>query len=228
MNRMQLICVVLSIGLIGPASRGDVADRVAELTAQVAKLTAEIEALKAENAELKQKLAEKEKGAAGKTEAAATMTFALGEMAKLGAYQYHVPEGWTYQGVKNNTLGALYRSPDKAGVILVVVRPKGAAPIEVQAKYGQSIVQKLKEDFLKNKTEVIEPPAVVPDPRFYLKVHERIKVKEKVADQTHAYLMPGKDMIELSVITTAEASDQVAATQRLAEDVLMSFAPAGK
>jgi hypothetical protein len=229
---MQLICVVVvvvvSIGMMVPASRGDVADRVAELTAQVAKLTAEIEALKTENAELKQKLAEKEKGGAGKTEAAPTTTFALGETAKLGAYQYRMPEGWTYQGVKNNTLGALYRSPDKAGVILVVVRPKGAAPMEVQAKYGQNIVQKLKEDFLKAKTEVVEPPAVVNDPRFYLKVHERIKVKEKVADQTHAYLMPGKDMIEMSVITTTEATDQVAATQRLAEDVLLSFAPAGK
>jgi hypothetical protein len=200
---------------------------VAELTTTVEKLKAEIDALKAENAELKLKLAEKEKAGSGKADAAPP-TFALGETAKLGAYQYRTPEGWTYQGVKNNTLGALYRSPDKAGVILVVVRPKGAAPVEVQAKYGQSIVQKLKEDFLKNKTEVIEPPAVVPDPRFYLKVHERIKVKEKVADQTHAYLMPGKDMIELSVITTAEASDQVAATQHLAEEVLMSFAPAGK
>src|SRR3954466_7269515 len=98
MSRMQLICVALSIGLIGPASRGDVADRVAELTAQVVKLTAEIEALKAENAELKQRLAEKEKGGAGKTEVATTTpTFALGEMAKLGAYQYRVPDGWTYQ-----------------------------------------------------------------------------------------------------------------------------------
>jgi outer membrane murein-binding lipoprotein Lpp len=217
MGRMPLICVVLSLGLLAPASsRGDVADRVAELTAQVAKLTAEIETLKAENAALKQKLAE------------TAPSFALGETAKLGAYQYRTPEGWTYQGVKNNTLGALYRSPDKAGVILVVVRPKGAAPMEVQAKYGQNIVQKLKEDFLKAKTEVVEPPAVIPDPRFYLKVHERIKVKEKVADQSHIYLMPGKDMIELSVITTAEASDQVAATQKLAEDVLMSFGPAGK
>jgi hypothetical protein len=230
MGRMQLICVIVSIGLIAPASRGDVADRVAELTAQVAKLTAEIETLKAENAALKLKLAEKERNGAGKTgtETAPATTFALGETAKLGAYQYRTPEGWTYQGVKNNTLGALYRSPDKAGVILVVVRPKGAAPLEMQAKYGQNIVQKLKEDFLRAKTEVVEPPAVVSDARFYLKVHERIKVKEKVADQTHAYLMPGKDMIELSVITTAEASDQVAATQRLAEDVLMSFAPAGK
>jgi hypothetical protein len=227
MSRKQIICVILWVGLMVGAARAAEPDKVAELTATVEKLKAEIDALKAENAELKQKLAEKEKASSGKTDTARP-TFALGETAKLGAYQYRTPEGWTYQGVKNNTLGALYRSPDKAGVILVVVRPKGAAPVEVQARYGQSIVQKLKEDFLKNKTEVVEPPAVVPDPRFFLKVHERIKVKDKVADQTHAYLMPGKDMIELSMITTAEASDQVAATQRLAEDVLMSFAPAGK
>jgi hypothetical protein len=229
MSRKQMNCVILWVGLIATAASraaDPAADRIAELTATVEKLKAEIDSLKAENADLKQKLADKEKNGNGKPDTAPT--FALGETAKLGAYQYRAPQGWTYQGVKNNTLGALYRSPDKAGVILVVVRPKGAAPIEVQAKYGQNIVQKLKEDFLKNKTEVVEPPAVVPDPRFYLKVHERIKVKDKVADQTHAYLMPGKDMIELSVITTAEASDQVAATQRLAEDVLMSFAPAGK
>jgi hypothetical protein len=51
---------------------------------------------------------------------------------------------------------------------------------------------------------------------------------EKVADPTHLYLMPGMDLIVLSVITTAEAGDQVAATQKLAEEMLLSFAPAGK
>ena len=45
----------------------------------------------------------------------------------------------------------------------------------------------------------------------------------KVADQTHLYLMISKDSIELSVITLADATDQVAATQRLAEEMLLSF-----
>ncbi len=199
MCRMSWIGVVLYLVLVAPRSgwaqeKATDAERLAELTATVERLKAEIEALKAENAQLKQKLAEKDKE---KTNEAPATPFALGPTAKLGAYQYRAPEGWTYQGVKNNALGALYRSPDKAGVILVVVRPKGAAPMEMQAKYGQNIIQKLKEDFLKSKTEVVEPPTVAPDSRFYLKVHERIKVKEKVADQTHVYLMPGKDMIEL-------------------------------
>jgi hypothetical protein len=222
--------VVLCLVLLAPRSgwaqeKAPDAQRVAELTATVERLKSELETLRAENAQLKQKLAEKDKE---KTNEAPATPFTLGAAAKLGAYQYRTPEGWTYQGVKNNTLGALYRSPDKAGVILVVVRPKGAAPMEMQAKYGQNIIQKLKEDFLKSKTEVVEPPTVVPDPRFYLKVHERIKVKDKVADQTHAYLTPGKDMLELSVITTAEATDQVAATVKLAEEILLSFSPSNK
>jgi hypothetical protein len=110
------------------------------------------------------------------------------------------------------------------GVIYFLVRPMGAAPLEMQAKYSQSVITMLKQDFAKSKTEVIDPPAAQPDPRFFLKVHERIKAKgDKTADQTHYYLMPGKDMIELTVITTSEASDQVAMTKKLAEDVLMSF-----
>src|SRR5258706_5615735 len=227
MSRMSWIGVVLCVVLIAARSgwaqeKTTDAGRIAELTATVERLKGELEALKAENAQLKQKLAEKEK-----TSETPPTPFTLGPTAKLGTYQYRTPEGWTYQGVKNNTLGALYRSPDKAGVILVVVRPKAAAPMEMQAKYAQSIIQKLKEDFLKSKTEVVEPPAVGAGPRFYLKVHERIKVKDKIADQTHVYFTPGKDMLELSVITTAEASDQVAATQKLAEEILLSFAPAG-
>ena len=121
----------------------------------------------------------------------------------------------------------VYRSPDKVSVVLVQVRPKGAAPPEMQQKFGQNIVQMLKADFVKNKTEVLEPPATTADARFYCKVRERIRVKdEKTADQTHLYLTHGKDMLELTVITTSEASDQIAATQRMAEEMLLSFAPA--
>ena len=72
--------------------------------------------------------------------------------------------------------------------------------------------------------QVVEPPAAVPDARFFCKVHERIKVKnEKTADQSHLYAVKGKDMLEVTVITTSEASDQVASTQRLAEEVMLSF-----
>ena len=221
--------LVLGLSLCAPAGRGD--EKTAEpskieaLTAEIDKLKLEIDALRVENATLREKLASVEKTAAT-TKPSADLPptlFELGDSATLGAYEYKAPKGWIYQAVKGSTLGAVYRSPDKQAVVYVQLRPKGAVSVD-QVRYGQSIIQKLKEDFLKSKTEVISPPAIVNDSRFYLKVHERIKVKnEKLADQSHIYLMPGKDLIELSVITTAEGTDQIASTQKLAEDVLLSF-----
>ena len=56
-----------------------------------------------------------------------------------------------------------------------------------------------------------------------------IKIKEgKIAAQSHLYLMPGRDLIELTVITTSQAADQIAATEKLAQDMLLSFRPAEK
>ncbi len=220
----------LGLSLCGAAARSD--DKTAEpskteaLTAEIDKLKLEIDTLRVENATLREKLENLEKSTTTKPSADLPATsFELGEPATLGAYKYKAPKGWIYQAVKGSTLGAVYRSPDKQAVIYVQLRPKGAVSVD-QVRYGQSIIQKLKEDFLRSKTEVISPPAIVNDSRFYLKVHERIKVKsEKLADQSHIYLMPGKDLIELSVITTAEGTDQIASTQKLAEDVLLSFAP---
>lgn len=196
--------------------------------AEIAQLRAEVERLKAENAALKEKVAQLEKSA-GATRPVGDLpptVFALGPTAALGNYKYEAPAGWASAASKDGKLAVIYRSPDKVAVIQVQLKPKGAAPQEMQAKYAQTAVQMLKQDFVKNKTEVVEPPAVQKDPRFYLKLHERIRAKtDKVADQTHLYLMPGKDLIEVTVITTAEATDQVAAAQKLAEDLLLSFRP---
>jgi hypothetical protein len=199
--------------------------RIDELTAQVDQLKAELEALRAENAALKEKLST----AVTRPATQPANPFKLGPEAKLGDYTYRAPQDWTPTPVKDNKLGTLYRSPDRAVAILVQLKPKGAAPPEAQHKYAQSVIQMLKQDFVKNKTEVLEPPTAQPDPRFYLKVRERIKVKgDKAADQTHYYRMQGKDLTEATVITTSDATDQVAAAQRLAEDVLLSFRLGGK
>ncbi|HEY7117644.1 MAG TPA: hypothetical protein VH475_13730 [Tepidisphaeraceae bacterium] len=222
-------------GADAPADPPAAQQRIDALAAEVTKLKAELETLRAENAALKQKLAAATAAVAATTRPATTRAagdlpvnrYELGDAQTLGNYQFRVPLEWTAAPPpKDNKLQALFRSPDKQAVILIVVKPKGAAPAEMQAKYAQNVVQMLKTDFARNKTEVVEPPAAVPDPRFYLKVHERIKVKgDKTADQTHLYLMPNKDMVELTVITTTEATDQLASTTRLAEEILMSVAP---
>jgi hypothetical protein len=230
MRRTYLLTLILFAST--PARADDVVapdslqSKVEALTAQVDQLKAEVESLRAENASLKAKLATAEKPTTKPTSDLPAATFELGPTEKLGNYSYRAPLDWTATPDKEKP-GVFYRSQDKAAVILVQVRPKGGFPPEMQPKFAQKMIQELKQDFVKKKTEVVEPPAAVPDARFFCKIHERIRVKnEKTADQSHLYAVQGKDMLEVTVITTSEASDQVASTQRLAEEVMLSFVPA--
>jgi hypothetical protein len=154
---------------------------------------------------------------------------------KLGAYLHSAPTGWTGQKPRDSNLAMMYRSPDKSGVLLVQVKPNAGAPIEMQGKYAQETIQMLKQGFVKNKTEVVAQPAVVKDPRFFLKVQEKFKTKPdtaanppapaKTATQTHIYRVEGKDMIVLTAISTSEKQEEAAGVQKLAEEMAMAFTP---
>jgi hypothetical protein len=227
-------CLVVGLALspvwARAQERSDEAAKLESLTGEVERLRAEVETLRAENAVLRERLAAAPTTRPAATRAATTRPttdavvtrYELGDTTQLGNYQFRTPVGWA-PGPKEEKLQVLFRAPDKLSVILVRIKLKGAAPPEAQAKYAQNIVQMLKQDFVKNKAEVVGPPVAVPDPRFYLRVRERIRIKgEKTADQTHLYVMPGKDMVELTVITTSENPEQIAQTQRLAEEMMLS------
>jgi hypothetical protein len=228
-----LACLALSPAAARAQEPGDEAAKLEALTAEVGRLRGEVESLRAENASLREKLtAATTTARPATTRAAATRPttdavtrYELGDTTQLGSYQFRTPIGWA-PGPREDKLQALYRSPDKLAAVLVRIKLKAAAPPEAQPKYAQNVVQMLKLDFLKNKAEVVDPPVAVPDPRFYLRVRERIRLKgEKTADQTHFYAMPGKDMVELNVITTSEQPEQVARTIRMAEEMMLSVKP---
>jgi hypothetical protein len=205
-------------------------EKIEALQMDVEKLKGEVERLKAELASIKEQVAGKSSGnptATPPQPVPQSSALALGPAdQKVGGYVFSAPTGWTAQPARDSKLGMMYRSPDKSGVILVQIKPKGAAPPEMQAKYGQQVTQMLRQDFVKNKTEVIEQPTAVKDDRFYLKVQEKIKVKpDKTATQMHVYRVEGKDMIELTSITTAEKPEDIAAAQKIAEDMVLGLTP---
>jgi hypothetical protein len=213
------------------ASRAFAQEDVAALKAEIEKLKQEIAALKAENAALKEKLGDNpadkvENPKPSNNDKPADIPGVALELsgdATLGAYKYKTPNGWTSQPMTNNKLGTLYRSPDKSGVILVQVKVKGGAPPEMAPKYAESVITMLKADFTKSKTELVSPPKSVNDTRFFAKVQEQFKVKDKTAEQTHLYRVSGNnDMLEMTVISTG-SSDVAANTLRLAEEMLLSF-----
>jgi hypothetical protein len=215
-------------GQAAPGSKPE-QERINALQAEVDKLKGEVDRLKSELAALKEQLATRSPGQTAEASAPpqTSTALALGPVdQKLSGYVYAAPTGWTPQPPRDSKLGMMYRSPDKSGVILVQVKPKGAAPPEMQAKYAQQVTQMLRQDFAKNKTDVVEQPTAVKDDRFYLKVQEKIKVKpDKVATQMHLYRVADKDMIELTAITTAEKPEEIAAVQKVAEEMLAGVKP---
>jgi hypothetical protein len=237
MIRLVVACFVLACLALSPAAvraqepTEETTAKLEALTAEVERLRGEVETLRAENAGLRERLATATtttrpaatRPATSRPTTDAVTRYDLGETTQLGSYQFRTPIGWA-PGPREDKLQLLFRSPDKLAVVLVRIKLKGAAPPEAQPKYAQNIVQMLKQDFVKNKAEVVDPPVAVPDPRFYLRVRERIRLKgEKTADQTHFYMMPGKDMVELNVITTSEQPEQVARTLRMAEEMMLSL-----
>lgn len=231
-------CCVLGSLALSPAAAvraqeptDEASAKLEALTAEVERLRGEVESLRAENAGLRERLAAATsttrpattRPASTRPTTDAVTRYELGDTTQLGSYQFRTPIGWA-AGPREDKLQLLFRSPDKLAVVLVRIKLKGAVPPDAQPKYAQNVVQMLKLDFVKNKAEVVDPPVAVPDPRFYLRVRERIRLKgEKTADQTHFYTMPGKDMVELNVITTSEQPEQIAQTLRMAEEMMLSL-----
>jgi hypothetical protein len=240
MNRIAVSCgfglVVAATALVSAATaappgqdRAPDRERIDALSGEVDRLRAQVDALRAENAALRARLAAMATTRPATTRATTgpvVSRYELGDPTILGNYRFRPPLGWALTP-RDDKPQSIYRSPDKLTVVQVRVKPKGGMAADLRPRVAQNIVQALKQDYLKNKTEVIDPPVAVPDPRFYLRVRERVRLKgEKTADQTHLYQMPGKDMVEVTVITTAEAPETIAASRRLAEEMLLSLKPA--
>lgn len=203
------------------------ADSVAGLKAEIARLQAENEKLKTENARLREQLvggsSEGSPGAVTTKPAPRPIAATVTVPATLGAYRYNAPSEWAAHTPKETPLSAMYRSPDKLSVLLVRIHVKGSAPPEMARKYAETVIQPLNQEFKKSKTQVVEPPNVQNDRRFFLKIREKIKVKDKTAQQYHIYRNVNKDMVELTAITTTESDEDASAFLKLAEDLLLSF-----
>jgi hypothetical protein len=225
-----VLAACLALGLVAPVARG--ADSPAEsadaLRREVEQLKGEVERLKTENADLRKRLEGKPDGTGGeaakpaKGPADGDIKIELGDEKALGAFKYRAPAGWVAQSVKGSSLGITYVSPDRAHAVLLQVRVKGGAPAEMQGKFATEVVGLQKSQLAKAKTTVIEPPTVQPDTRFYCRFQEKIKVNpDKTATQLHLYRNLGRDMIEVTAITTSEDSPTVGRVTKLAEDLAL-------
>jgi hypothetical protein len=138
-----------------------------------------------------------------------------------GTIRFAAPEGW--QSVQSdNGLTVSYMAPDHAGIITVLYAPQEIRPTEdFKQSMGLKIGKAIREQMKKDGREMLLPPKIEPDDRFYLKIHDRSRSGAKTADRMQLFRIVGLNLVTCAVTAWTDDEQQAKETQRLGEDLLL-------
>ena len=91
-------------------------------------------------------------------------------------------------------------------------------------KIGQTVCRQVRDNAAKPGSDVqlIDPPKIEPDDRFFLRVHHRFKKADRTADQLQIYRAIGTNLVAVAVTVWTDSPDEANGVQKIAEQVLLS------
>src|SRR5439155_21759786 len=78
----------------------------------------------------------------------------------------------------------------------------------------------IREAARKEGRELVLPPRVEPDERYFLKIHDVIKAEDKLSDRIQMYRVIGLNLVHVACTAIVESRDQSAAVHSAAEQLL--------
>lgn len=155
--------------------------------------------------------------------AAAPATTRTSDMEPLcdGTVRYTPPAGWTLVEKNPNDLVATYKLDDPASVITITVIPQDRAVAE-SSKDGMAkvIAKAIREASAREKHPMLDVPRQVDDPRFFLKMHDSIKVEGKIVDRIQLYRVIGLNLVHVACSATVDAVEQSRPAFEAAENLM--------
>jgi hypothetical protein len=125
-----------------------------------------------------------------------------------GSVRFLVPADWILESRTDNGLNVVYTTPDKAGLIsILITQQREAIPqhnAAVLAQMTRTILAWDNENLKKHNFEVIDAPRVERDARFMLKIHERYRDGDHPFDVVHIYSGIGLNLVG---VTAAASTD---------------------
>ena len=138
-----------------------------------------------------------------------------------GQIEYTPPAGWTFSEKNASEESAVFVSPDRSGMLLMLVQPDKMHP-DVQV--ARAIIQKIKED-RKNKPDIkyVQEPKIEPSKDFEIRISEEYTHEGKTYARLYLYRLRGKRTVAVTV-TALNAPDAEAkrATLKVGEETLLS------
>jgi hypothetical protein len=151
----------------------------------------------------------------------ATLPLRIEDMESLadGTVRYIAPPAWKL--ASRTDLSAVYESNDGLAQIAITVTPQNTA-LHDSAKEQMSIIiaRGIRDGATKNGQQLVLPPRVEPDDRFFLKMHDAMTGGERTADRIQMYRILGLNLVHVAATAQVENMEESADVHQLAEHTL--------
>jgi hypothetical protein len=146
-----------------------------------------------------------------------------------GAVRFLVPVEWEIEERNENGLQVRYRADDSGQAkvsMLVTQQAQGIPPNDARLRQqlAKFVIDGLNKSLKEHGAEIIDPPKIEPDARFFLRIHERFKDKEGegVYDQVHFYRAVGINLIDVTATAVTEDKEEAKRLHEAGALMLMS------
>ncbi len=120
------------------------------------------------------------------------------------------PDGWKMEGRSKDGRRVGYSHADPSAVMVVNADPQQSVLDDSAApKIGQTVMKQVTDNAARSGLELISPPKMEPDDRFFLRVHHQYKKGNEIADQLQIYRVVGLNLVAVAVTVFATSPDQI-------------------
>jgi hypothetical protein len=163
------------------------------------------------------------------TPATVPSTQPAAESLANGQIRFTPPPGdWIEVQKSRKPTVAAYVSADHMGAVAIEVLPADA---DVEPKTADLIVRKLRQGRRQARTTIVMEPTLEKDDSAAIRIHEKYRAADKVADVLHLYRQVGPRVVMVTVSALSDTPDGVKAIHEAGEQVSRSATfvkPAGK
>ena len=129
------------------------------------------------------------------------------------------PADWIEVQKSRKPTVAAYVSADHMGAIAIEVLPTDA---DVEPKTADLIVRKLRQGRRQARATIVMEPTLEKDDSAAIRIHEKYRAADKVADVLHLYRQVGPRVVMVTVSALSDTSEGVKAIHDAGEQVSRS------
>jgi hypothetical protein len=129
-----------------------------------------------------------------------------------GSVRFLVPSQWRLFDRKEDQTQVFYHPSPEVGTVSVMVTPQGSViPAKDQAtrdRIAKTLLGLINKDLATRSVQVVNPPKLESDERFFIKIHERYTDGDYLLDVVHMYRVVGFNLVSVRVSFQNDAKDE--------------------